>query len=441
MTKQDGKIGTEMEINQELNMELSQLSSLSDSDTMYQDEDTQNYVCIPIGKNEMECCICYEQLTGPIFNCCAVNHKVHNICGECEWNLRRMKSRSGHTKKQKCPQCRIEGKFMRNDCLEGQIREFTKPCPNHSQGCTKRFSPWDHDLIKEHMNECRFEEISCPICEQKIDGCNSFLNHIREGKCKYEFVEALGQKNKQKQTFTEILSNQHTFSHSPKGNYVMIFINKENIYFDICVISLNGNLRSINQHCHISISDLNEQNVYEEQLLESSTYESIKVPTVMSFSSNMKSLATDEPVPWDHYFVGEQTNPKSLMIKYFTLEEVLSIGCTLDCRDFHGKWYEAEILNMVKESCHSGTARNFETSHTRILVHYLGYSSNYDEWFDLGTDMARIAMSGTYTVGPNLRTIRRSQMHHSRNRRVSEVIPHRPRLYNHFPTSRMQAPY
>lgn len=116
--------------------------------------------------------------------------------------------------------------------------------------------------------------------------------------------------------------------------------------------------------------------------------------------------ATESNVNTQYYFTGPLQEPQSLTLRLYTLASIVRVGCTLDCRDFFGKWYEAEVLKLSSEppfGVHSESV-----NHTRILVHYLGYSSSYDEWFDLGNDMSRIAFAGTHTVGPNLRTLRRT---------------------------------
>jgi len=101
-----------------------------------------------------------------------------------------------------------------------------------------------------------------------------------------------------------------------------------------------------------------------------------------------------------------------LGFRVFTLEESLKVGSVIDARDFTGKWYQAEVIAVA-----DGDGNEFDTlDHDnddyleirRAKIHYLGYSQNYDEWLNVDTDSHRIAQRGTFTVGPDLRAIRRN---------------------------------
>ncbi|ETO21960.1 hypothetical protein RFI_15242 [Reticulomyxa filosa] len=100
---------------------------------------------------------------------------------------------------------------------------------------------------------------------------------------------------------------------------------------------------------------------------------------------------------------------KTLKVRVYTLEESLKVGAIIDARDFTGKWYQAEVIKVID---HRGRESSMlsETNPLlvrRVKIHYLGYSANYDEWLDVDTDSHRIAQRGVYTVGPDLRSIRR----------------------------------
>ena len=43
-----------------------------------------------------------------------------------------------------------------------------------------------------------------------------------------------------------------------------------------------------------------------------------------------------------------------------------------------------------------------------VRIHYLGYSGNYDEWLNVDTDSHRMAQRGTFTVGADLRAVRKN---------------------------------
>lgn len=410
------------------------VTRLFTNETSFEEDESTYTVSFRIEKDQIECCICYQAMTGAVYHCRAVNHKVHNVCGECEWRLRRQKTNNGHVKTPKCPLCKIEGEFIRNYDLERQIGDFSNPCPEHTSGCTKRFFIWAKDSCQSHVDECLFNKIYCPVCEESLDGCNTFVDHLRSGKCKYQYtqVSQIKDTTKKQRHHTEILTGQHSYIHNVSANYVIIFICQENLYYDIGVVSLEGNSTSTNQQCHLTIAKSQEQNEYALKLKEHCNgWPPLILPTRSQISANISQLSTQKKstIQWVNHFVGRTPNPIGLMVKYFTLEEILTVGCTLDCRDFYGKWYEAEILDMVHESSHSGVNGNIRPDHTRMLVHYLGYSSNYDEWFDATSDMSRIAMSGTHTVGPNLRTIRRTN--HNQLLNASQSCPPTP-MTGHF---------
>jgi mbt repeat len=59
------------------------------------------------------------------------------------------------------------------------------------------------------------------------------------------------------------------------------------------------------------------------------------------------------------------------------------VGSELDARDFLNDWYMARVLKV--------TAR-------RVLVHYIGWGSQYDEWIHRNSN--RLAPVNTHTTGP-----------------------------------------
>jgi len=101
-----------------------------------------------------------------------------------------------------------------------------------------------------------------------------------------------------------------------------------------------------------------------------------------------------------------------LCIRTFTLEESFKVGAVIDARDFTGKWYQAEVIAVEDEEgvehgnldCDADDYLDIR----RAKIHYLGYSQNYDEWLNVDTDSHRIAQRGTFTIGPDLRAIRRN---------------------------------
>jgi len=62
----------------------------------------------------------------------------------------------------------------------------------------------------------------------------------------------------------------------------------------------------------------------------------------------------------------------------------------IDVEDINNKWYEAQITE-VADSDQGGTP-------TKVKIHYINWSDNWDEWIDVGCD--RIAKRSTHSSGP-----------------------------------------
>ena len=103
---------------------------------------------------------------------------------------------------------------------------------------------------------------------------------------------------------------------------------------------------------------------------------------------------------------------ENLCVRVFTLEESFKVGAVIDARDFTGKWYQAEVIAVQDWEGTEHTNLDCDADDyldiRRAKIHYLGYSQNYDEWLNVDTDSHRIAQRGTFTIGPDLRAIRRN---------------------------------
>jgi len=116
-----------------------------------------------------------------------------------------------------------------------------------------------------------------------------------------------------------------------------------------------------------------------------------------------------------------------LCVRIFTLAESFKVGAIIDARDFMGKWYEAEIIAV--QDWNGNMFHTLDNDNNDFLeirkakIHYLGYSVNYDEWLLIDTDSHRIAHRGTYTIGPDLRAIRKNTTHlqHALHQSIAHV--------------------
>lgn len=375
------------------------------------DEDGSITLSVKLDKDQVECCICYQSMTGSIYRCRSTNNVVHNVCFECEWQLRRLKEGNGHVKDERCPICKTTGTFMRNKVLEGQLQDLCNPCAYGKRGCTKKFFRWCNEAKEEHEKNCLHREVRCPVCCVSIPGCQELPAHLSSGNCMCgEFEEISSIVDKQKHQLVDFTSHQNSFLHNKSQNYVILFIWK-NVYFEIVAVNLDGNFDGCNKQITIQIVNTKELQNYQNSLKSNSYLETLTVPQRHTMQLNIgafqqKQKLPEKSFPLGHYFTGELVEPTTFTCRFYSLAELLQQGCVLDCRDYFGKWYESEILHITRENPYCGARPDCDR--VRIKVHYLGYSSSYDEWFDLGRDTSRIAPAGTYTVGPNLRTVRRS---------------------------------
>ena len=146
---------------------------------------------VTLDKDQVECCVCLSSMTNKIYRCKGSgqhndsvqngNKKTvcHNICSDCQWQMRRMKSGNGHTKEMQCPICKVKGNFIRNRALERQLLELSQPCVHHKYGCPQRFFPWDDTRNMHEKHLCLYQPVDCPFCYQTIPGgrCN-FVEHL-----------------------------------------------------------------------------------------------------------------------------------------------------------------------------------------------------------------------------------------------------------------------
>jgi len=141
---------------------------------------------VTLDKDQVECCVCFSSMTGMIYRCHAQGNICHNVCAPCEWQIRRMKNISGHTKISTCPICKTEGQFIRNRALEKQLHDISKPCKNHNYGCEIRYFEWDENSQNIHLKKCMFEPVTCPFCFESIPGGRAnFVEHLRLASSKF----------------------------------------------------------------------------------------------------------------------------------------------------------------------------------------------------------------------------------------------------------------
>jgi len=146
---------------------------------------------VTLDKDQVECCVCLSAMTGKIYRCrgngpsqsqsdgSGKKTVCHNICAQCQWQMRRMKSGNGHTKEMQCPICKVKGAFVRNRALERQLTELSQQCVNGKHGCSMRFFPWDDRQKLHEKHLCAYHPVDCPFCYQSIPGGRvNFVEHL-----------------------------------------------------------------------------------------------------------------------------------------------------------------------------------------------------------------------------------------------------------------------
>ncbi|XP_019097281.1 PREDICTED: E3 ubiquitin-protein ligase SINA-like 7 isoform X2 [Camelina sativa] len=100
----------------------------------------------------LECPICFETLTIPIFQC----DNGHLACSFCCPKL-----------SNKCPSCALPIGRIRCRAMESVLRSISIPCPNAKFGCTDNVS---YGLESTHVKECIFSQCSCPALDCDYTG-------------------------------------------------------------------------------------------------------------------------------------------------------------------------------------------------------------------------------------------------------------------------------
>ena len=125
---------------------------------------------------DLLCCVCWEPLTGKIFQCLL---GAHNVCESCKENIR-------NSGKNACPLDRTPGGFIPNPKLEKEIALLSIPCIYPD--CKIKTLPWMSD---EHTKECEHAPFSCPLCgslvaaEEKSPDLGTFGMHL-QNQCEFK---------------------------------------------------------------------------------------------------------------------------------------------------------------------------------------------------------------------------------------------------------------
>ncbi|XP_002870579.2 E3 ubiquitin-protein ligase SINA-like 7 isoform X1 [Arabidopsis lyrata subsp. lyrata] len=122
---------------------LSQKRQLSSSDGVKRVSKKRSTMLMDL--EILDCPICYEAFTIPIFQC----DNGHLACSSCCPTL-----------SNKCPTCALPIGHNRCRGMESVLESILIPCPNAKLGCTKKVS---YGKESTHEKECIFSQCSCPV--------------------------------------------------------------------------------------------------------------------------------------------------------------------------------------------------------------------------------------------------------------------------------------
>ncbi|CAE6201932.1 unnamed protein product [Arabidopsis arenosa] len=137
---------------------LSRKRQLSSSDGAKRDAKKRSTMLMDL--EILDCPICYEAFTIPIFQC----DNGHLACASCCPKLNN-----------KCPACALPVGHNRCRAMESVLESILIPCPNAKFGCSKNVS---YGKESTHEKECMFSQCSCPALDCSYTGSyNDLYTH------------------------------------------------------------------------------------------------------------------------------------------------------------------------------------------------------------------------------------------------------------------------
>ena len=122
-------------------------------------------VCYELQQQDLQCCVCFEDMAPPLIQCSTGNHFV---CESCRVQMKR-----------NCPVCRTS-KLFHNQFLEKSIT-FTK-----CDYCPRRLFSWS---IESHQKQCIYQPSECFSCKKTLN-LSELKHHIRSNECDTEWMES-----------------------------------------------------------------------------------------------------------------------------------------------------------------------------------------------------------------------------------------------------------
>ncbi|KAL5570865.1 hypothetical protein UlMin_020462 [Ulmus minor] len=123
----------------------------SDSDGPSRDRSVPVFLTDP---DVFDCCICFETLTIPVFQC----ENGHIACSSCCTKLRN-----------KCPSCSWPIGYNRCRAIEKVLESVKVECQNKKHGCKETVT---YSKKNDHEKTCMYSSCSCPL-----SGCDFISSH------------------------------------------------------------------------------------------------------------------------------------------------------------------------------------------------------------------------------------------------------------------------
>lgn len=324
-----------------------------------------------VAKEDLNCVVCREPFVNQkVMVCC---RGEHNLCKSCATLIQPAK----------CPIDREVGAFIPDPRRE-------RMCAKLAVGCTHRFCrfltfPW---LLEEHLEECVFRKVVCPLCEKSVGAGAGAWNedekeanpesfevalyhHYREGCRKKWHITSLDEQDSEIQLLP-------ASSFSP-NRLVMSTSTQTLLFFE-----------SIPYGCKTSIGRLFKCFAF--------SYRTTSVPCGKQTISigDRQAVQVNVPRVWwwreqENVQAMLQSAPVVMVPREQTIHLIqFTVKAILDALDTRKLWLEAEII---------------EVDHTkeRVKIHYLKWSAKWDEW--IGFDSNRLAPHRTFTTGENVVTV------------------------------------
>ncbi|EOY04030.1 RING/U-box and TRAF-like domains, putative isoform 1 [Theobroma cacao] len=111
----------------------------------------------------LDCSICYEALTIPVFQC----ENGHIACSICCIKIRN-----------KCPSCATPIGYSRCRAIEKVLESVKVSCQNTKYGCREAFR---YSIKQKHEKICPYAPCSCPLADCNFEGSSKELyEHFRD---------------------------------------------------------------------------------------------------------------------------------------------------------------------------------------------------------------------------------------------------------------------